>query len=180
MTFEARFKALADAWRHGSLGPSSDLAHLLIHPAYLAIIAMGPDVVPLIMEEMRERPDHWHRALAALTDVDPVPREAAGDVVAIADAWLAWYAGGYVGEGQAWQKIHLPYSRVQSEKLVPIPIPMILTCPIRECGARHIDTGEFATKVHHTHSCQKCGTTWRPAVVPTVGVQFLPGFKSDP
>ncbi len=61
---------------------------------------------------------------------------------------------------------------------VPSPIPMVLTCP--SCGARHIDEGEFATKIHHTHSCQSCGLTWRPAVVPTVGVRFLPGFKNDP
>jgi len=57
------------------------------------------------------------------------------------------------------------------------PIPMILTCPM--CCARHIDAGEFATKPHYTHSCQKCGFTWRPAVIPTVGVQFLPGFKDE-
>ena len=59
----------------------------------------------------------------------------------------------------------------------PVAIPMILTCP--SCNARHVDKGEFVTKPHHTHSCQSCGLTWRPAVVPTVGVQFLPGFK-DP
>lgn len=56
------------------------------------------------------------------------------------------------------------------------PVPMILTCPA--CSARHIDEGEFATKVHHTHACQNCGMVWRPAIVPTVGVQFLPGFKN--
>lgn len=56
------------------------------------------------------------------------------------------------------------------------PIPMLLVCP--SCGRRHVDRGEFATsKVHHTHACQYCGMVWRPAVVPTVGVQFLPGFK---
>ena len=55
------------------------------------------------------------------------------------------------------------------------PIPMLLWCP--ECGERHIDRGDFATKPHHTHACQECGMTWRPAVVPTVGVLFLPGFK---
>ena len=57
------------------------------------------------------------------------------------------------------------------------PIPMLLTCP--SCSARHIDKGEFATKPHHTHACQSCGMVWRPALVNTVGVQFLPGFK-DP
>ena len=57
------------------------------------------------------------------------------------------------------------------------PIPMLLWCP--ECGERHIDEGRFATKVHHTHACQECGNVWRPAVVPTVGVRFLPGFKNE-
>lgn len=55
-------------------------------------------------------------------------------------------------------------------------IPMRLPCP--SCNVLHIDEGEFATKVHHTHACQHCGMVWRPAVVPTVGVQFLPGFKN--
>lgn len=57
-----------------------------------------------------------------------------------------------------------------------VPIPMRLTCP--ECGELHLDQGEFATKPHHTHACQECGCVWRPAVVPTVGVRFLPGFKN--
>ena len=56
-------------------------------------------------------------------------------------------------------------------------IPMVLHCP--ECRLRHVDTDEFATKLHHTHACQGCGFVWRPAIVWTVGVQFLPGFKDS-
>jgi hypothetical protein len=60
------------------------------------------------------------------------------------------------------------------------PVHLYLTCP--KCNARHIDLGDFAeggTKsLHHTHSCQACGLTWRPAVNPTLGVEFLPGFKN--
>lgn len=59
----------------------------------------------------------------------------------------------------------------------PPPIPMLLLCPM--CGQRHLDKGEFATKSHHTHACQICGMVWRPAIVPTVGVHFLPGFKNE-
>lgn len=54
-------------------------------------------------------------------------------------------------------------------------IPMIIWCP--SCRARHIDKDRFETKPHHTHACQSCGMVWRPAIVCTVGVQFLPGFK---
>ncbi len=60
---------------------------------------------------------------------------------------------------------------------VAAPIPMILQCP--GCGARHIDEGSFATKVHHTHACQTCGFVWRPAIVATTGVAFLPGFRNS-
>lgn len=58
-----------------------------------------------------------------------------------------------------------------------LPIPMLLWCP--QCGKRHHDVGEFATKQHHTHACQHCGNVWRPAIVFTVGVEFLPGFKNN-
>lgn len=59
-----------------------------------------------------------------------------------------------------------------------VPVPMIMYCPM--CHERHIDEQEFATKPHHTHACQYCGHVWRPAIVPTVGVRFLPGFKNEP
>jgi hypothetical protein len=57
------------------------------------------------------------------------------------------------------------------------PIPMILHCP--SCYARHLDEGEFKTRPHKTHTCQYCGMCWQPALVPTVGVQFLPGTKNE-
>jgi hypothetical protein len=56
-------------------------------------------------------------------------------------------------------------------------IPIRLPCP--DCGKLHLDEGKWATKPHHTHACQFCGAVWRPAVVNTVGVRFLPGFKND-
>lgn len=59
----------------------------------------------------------------------------------------------------------------------PQAIPIRLHCP--ECGELHVDEGEFATKLHHTHACQNCGNVWRPAIVCTVGVRFLPGFKNE-
>ena len=61
--------------------------------------------------------------------------------------------------------------------LAPPPIPMRLLC--ERCGELHVDEGEFATKPHHTHACQTCGAVWRPAIVATVGVRFLPGFKNE-
>ena len=69
------------------------------------------------------------------------------------------------------------YIQGQEKALTDTPIPMRLHCPA--CQALHIDEGEFATRLHHTHACQHCGNVWRPAVVPTVGVRFLPGFRNE-
>ncbi len=66
------------------------------------------------------------------------------------------------------------YAHVRAEPAKPIPMRLI--CPA--CGMLHVDEGEFAVKEHHTHACQGCGMVWRPAVVATVGVQFLPGFQN--
>lgn len=79
---------------------------------------------------------------------------------------LGWTEKMLSVHSETWHPSHPP---------APPPIPMLLWCP--ECGKRHVDAGEFATKKHHTHACQGCGHVWRPAVVATVGVQFLPGFK---
>lgn len=66
---------------------------------------------------------------------------------------------------------------IDDDRMDSEPLHMRLPCP--ECGEMHVDEGEFATKKHHTHACQHCGMVWRPALVPTVGVRFLPGFKNE-
>jgi hypothetical protein len=66
------------------------------HPAYRQIIRMGPDVVPWLLRELEQEPDHWFRALHALTGADPVPLESRGKVQEMAQAWLRWgHAQGY-------------------------------------------------------------------------------------
>ena len=59
----------------------------------------------------------------------------------------------------------------------PAPIPMLLWCP--ECHARHVDEGVMARRPHRTHACQTCGMQWKPALVATAGVQFLPGCRDE-
>lgn len=72
--------------------------------------------------------------------------------------------------------------------VVAKPVPQVLYCP---AGHQHVDEGEWATKPHKTHLCQRitesdgatpdyktCGLEWRPALFPTVGVRELPGDVS--
>ena len=69
------------------------------HPAYRKIVAMGQKAVPLLLAEMRERPDYWFAALKEITKVDPVPAEAKGYLDRMTQAWLDWgKAKGYLRE----------------------------------------------------------------------------------
>ena len=87
------FRQLVRQWLEERPKYSSSIAELIACPSYLRIIALGPIAVPLILEQMRQEgddPDHWHAALEAITGENPVPEDARGDTVRIAEAWIAW------------------------------------------------------------------------------------------
>jgi hypothetical protein len=89
---EDKFKRLREAWRAATILDSST-SQKLSHRAYLAIIAMGRPVVPLILRELAQRPGHWGPALSAITGARPYARETEGDLRAVARAWLQWGRG---------------------------------------------------------------------------------------
>ena len=86
---EARFFALVNQWREET-GALSSPTRKAAHPAYQQIIAMGKQAVPLILQEMKDHPGHWSMALQSITGENPVPEEAAGHAVQVANAWLEW------------------------------------------------------------------------------------------
>lgn len=69
----------------------------------------------------------------------------------------------FVARMEIWQEFHA--GQVQPS------VPMILFCPA--CRKQHVDTGEWATRAHSSHACIYCNHTWRPADVPTVGVDEI-------
>jgi hypothetical protein len=85
--FRSEFVALAQQWRRDTRH-LSQVAKKIAHPAYLRITGMGAAVVPLLLEELRERPAHWFAALRATTNVDPSPTEATPSQAR--EAWLEW------------------------------------------------------------------------------------------
>jgi len=94
------------------------------------------------------------------------------------------YAPSLETDGETW--------RVQSAALSPAdqltPIDMVLHCP--NCGKQHVDApepgravwgnnfehpiveiGGWSNPPHRSHLCHSCGTIWRPADLPTNGVE---------
>ena len=89
-----RFADLADRWQ-AETGHLSLVRKMVAHPAYLAIIGLGPEAIPLILWELRRSPAHWFVALQAITGLNPIRPEHAGDIEAMAGDCLKW------GEEQA-------------------------------------------------------------------------------
>jgi hypothetical protein len=94
-TTAERFRRLAATWRAETAYLSSSTA-LIEHPAYQEIIRLGPEVVPLLLQDLEKEPDHWFWALQVLTGVNPVPAADAGNLDKMAQDWIRWgHAHGY-------------------------------------------------------------------------------------
>ena len=78
-----------DQWRSDTRF-SSSLSAKLNHPAYLRIIALGKDILPLILEDLRDGGGHWFEALRAITRDDPVPPEHRSWPRLMREDWLRW------------------------------------------------------------------------------------------
>jgi hypothetical protein len=83
------FSALADQW-HRETGYLSDPADIAMHPAYLRIIAMGGNALPMILDDLRRRGGLWYIALDAITGASPLPLTPNPTLRDFKDAWLQW------------------------------------------------------------------------------------------
>lgn len=57
---------------------------------YQRIIGMGWPAVPMLLEELRREPDYWFWALESITEPNPIPPNAAGNLERMTQAWLDW------------------------------------------------------------------------------------------
>jgi hypothetical protein len=84
-----KFQRLAAVW-HRAVAHHSSSRVRDNHPAYREIIALGQDVVPLLLRDLETERRHWFAALASITGANPVADEDAGDIPKMTAAWLRW------------------------------------------------------------------------------------------
>jgi hypothetical protein len=85
----SKFAQLTKEWK-ASKGAAARATKMARHPAYQEIISMGQLAVPMILDELSSKPDHWFVALNSITGADPVPEGDKGDLKAMARAWIEW------------------------------------------------------------------------------------------
>lgn len=84
--FRERLREWQDATGHLS-APS----RIYSHPTYLRLFMLGPSMIPLILEDIRDGAMcDWYRTLRLLTEDDPVTDAERGKVDLMDAAWLQW------------------------------------------------------------------------------------------
>lgn len=84
------FRDRADWWREGTMFLSSP-REIASHPAYQKIIAMGPRVVPFILEDLRDNGGDWYIALRLLVSDPPqITQDTAKSARKVVEMWLEW------------------------------------------------------------------------------------------
>jgi hypothetical protein len=84
-----RFRHLARQWRQTRTSTGSML-EICSNSAYLQIIGMGQDAMPLVLRDLEHSGDDWFFALAAITGKNPVQEQHRGRRSLMAQDWLRW------------------------------------------------------------------------------------------
>ena len=85
-----RFRQLADTWKRDTRFMSNVTARML-RPEYQKIIGMGEPAIPFILRDLKDNgPNDWFWALTAITDVNPITEDMAGNMTVMTEAWLRW------------------------------------------------------------------------------------------
>ena len=86
---EQRFARLAERWWLEAGGRSIS-TQMMDSDAFREIVALGEQVVPLILREMEHSHMHWHLALREITGEHTEAGVQPGKVDQIRAAWLGW------------------------------------------------------------------------------------------
>jgi hypothetical protein len=84
----AHFQRLRLNWETETAAYSS-LTSMVMHPAYQQIIGLGPQVVPVLIDDLRSSPGHWFCALRAIVGEDKA--YGAATVPEAAAMWVGWF-----------------------------------------------------------------------------------------
>lgn len=86
---EVEFYSHLEAWKKET-GRESSSTIMIENAHYQAIIAMGEDVVPVILNYIKDTPDHFSHALIQITGENPCLPENAGKVEENCKSWVEW------------------------------------------------------------------------------------------
>ncbi len=84
-----QFKEYHQKWKE-TTPPYSSKANPRSNIYYQKIIGLGTKAIPLILESLIKKNDHWIGALMEITGANPVPDEDRGNIEKMKQHWIKW------------------------------------------------------------------------------------------
>ena len=85
-----RFNELKDKWKEETKFLSST-TNINNNSRYKEMIAMGTDIIPFVIDDLRGGSNHWFSLLRELTGENPVIDADRGYMNRMAKAWIKWW-----------------------------------------------------------------------------------------
>lgn len=86
---DRKFSMLKSVWENDTIF-SSSISEITNHPAYYAVIKLGREIIPLIIQDLQTTNNHWFYALEILTGENPIRPEHRGNIEQMKNDWIDW------------------------------------------------------------------------------------------
>lgn len=84
-----KFDLYSGIWKTETMF-SSNSSEITNNSAYRSIIGLGKDIIPFIIEDLKQSENHWFSALELLTGENPIKSEHRGIINLMKSDWLNW------------------------------------------------------------------------------------------
>ena len=86
---EDYFETLKNLWLEETKW-SSNVFLTTQHPAHINIIKLGSQILPFLLNDLKENKNHWFIALGNITGDNPVKKDHQGNIDFMISDWLKW------------------------------------------------------------------------------------------
>ena len=84
-----KFEYLSGIWKAETMF-SSSISEIVNNSSYRAIINLGEDALPLIIDDLKKTDTHWFYALESITGENPIKKEHRGVIPMMKVDWIEW------------------------------------------------------------------------------------------
>ena len=84
-----KFELYSGIWKTETMF-SSNSSEITNNAAYRYIIGLGKDMIPFIIQDLKQSENHWFYALELLTGENPIKTEHRGIINLMKSDWLNW------------------------------------------------------------------------------------------
>ncbi len=88
-TLKDYFESLKNLWLEETKF-SSNIYLTTNHPAHLGLIHLGEQILPFLIDDLKNNNNHWFITLNKITGINPISEAHVGNVEQMRSDWIKW------------------------------------------------------------------------------------------